>query len=91
VQEIELQLFSHEFTDVKVTFDLSNEMPPIHRFLVETLIFFPGTILEEEFRGRNAASMWLLVADMKKVVMLKEESLAGERVRYYPQMQVHNR
>ena len=91
MQEIELQLFSHEFTDVKVTFDLSNEMPPIHRFLVETFIFFPGTILEEGFRGRNAASMWLLVADMKKAVMLKEESLAGERVRYYPQMQVHNR
>lgn len=34
--------------------DLSDEMPPAQRRLVETVITLPGTTLEEEFRRRNA-------------------------------------
>jgi hypothetical protein len=56
VQEIELQLSGLKFTeDVKTTLDLSDEMPPAQRRLVETVITLPGTTLEEEFRRRNAA------------------------------------
>ncbi|KAH8587509.1 hypothetical protein B0O99DRAFT_656371 [Bisporella sp. PMI_857] len=56
VQEIELQLSGFKFTeDVKATLDLSDEMPPIQRRLVETVMTPPRTTLEEKFRHRNAA------------------------------------
>lgn len=56
IREIELQLSGLKFTeDVKTTLDLSDEMPPAQRRLVETVMTLPGTTLEEEFRRRDAA------------------------------------
>lgn len=56
VDEIERQLSGLKLSqDVKTTLDENNEMPPIQKRLVETIITLPGTTLEEEFRRRNAA------------------------------------
>jgi hypothetical protein len=56
VNEIELQLSGLKFNqDVKTTLDLADDMPPIQKRLVETMITLPGTTLEEEIRRRNAA------------------------------------
>jgi hypothetical protein len=56
VNEVKLQLSGHKFSkDVKTTLELSDEMPPIQKRLVETIMTLPGTTLEEEFRRRNAA------------------------------------
>lgn len=56
IWEIELQLSGLKFIgDVKTTLDLSDEMPPAQRHLVETVMTLPGTTLEEEFRRRDAA------------------------------------
>ena len=56
VREIELQLSGLKFNeDVKTILDLSGEMPPAQRRLVETVITLPGTTLEEELRRRDAA------------------------------------
>jgi Protein of unknown function (DUF3435) len=40
---------------VKTTLDENDEMPPIQKCLVETIMTLPETTLEEEFRRRNAA------------------------------------
>jgi len=56
VNEIELQLSGLKFNqEVKTTLDLDEDMPPIQKRLVETIMTLPGTTLEEEFRRRNAA------------------------------------
>jgi len=56
VNEIELQLSGLKFNqDVKTILDLDDDMPPIQKCLVETMMTLPGTTLEEEFRRRNAA------------------------------------
>jgi Protein of unknown function (DUF3435) len=55
VKEIELQLSGLKFSqDVKTTLELADDMPPIQRRLVETILTLPGTTLEEEIRRRNA-------------------------------------
>lgn len=56
VNEIELQLSGLKFSEeVKCTLDLEDDMPPIQKRLVETIMTLPGTTLEEEFSRRNAA------------------------------------
>ncbi|KAH0547739.1 hypothetical protein GP486_008408, partial [Trichoglossum hirsutum] len=56
VSEVELQLSGHNFSkDVKTTLELSDEMPPIQKRLVETIMILPGTTLKEEFHRRSDA------------------------------------
>ncbi|CAG8982679.1 hypothetical protein HYALB_00000958 [Hymenoscyphus albidus] len=56
VDEIERQLSGLKFKqEVKTTLDLDEDMPPIQKRLVETIMTLPGATLEEEFRRRNAA------------------------------------
>jgi len=56
VSEVELQLAGLKF-DQEVKTDLASvdDMPPIQKRLVETIMTLPGKTLEEEFRRRNAA------------------------------------
>jgi hypothetical protein len=56
VNQVELQLAGLKFNqEVKTNLDLADNMPPIQRRLVETMITLPGATLEEEFSRRNAA------------------------------------
>ncbi|CAG8980240.1 hypothetical protein HYALB_00009822 [Hymenoscyphus albidus] len=56
VNEIELQLSGLKFNqEVQTTLHLDEEMPPIQKRLVKTIMTLPGATLEEEFRRRNAA------------------------------------
>jgi hypothetical protein len=56
VQEIEMQLSGFKFTEaVKSTLDISDDMPPPQKRLVETVMSLPGATLEEEMSRRNAA------------------------------------
>ncbi|KAH8663686.1 hypothetical protein BGZ60DRAFT_565713 [Tricladium varicosporioides] len=56
VDEIERQLSGLKLSqDVKTTLNQNDEMPPIQKRLVETIMTLPGTTIEEEFRRRNAA------------------------------------
>ncbi|TVY22339.1 hypothetical protein LHYA1_G009107 [Lachnellula hyalina] len=56
VNEVELQLSRLKFDqEVKTNLDLADDMPPVQRRLVETIITLPGTTLEEELHRRNAA------------------------------------
>jgi len=56
VSEVELQLAGLKF-DQEVKTDLASvdDMPPIQKRLVETIMTLPGKTLKEEFRRRNAA------------------------------------
>jgi hypothetical protein len=56
VREIEMQLSGFKFTEeVKSILQVTNEMPPPQRRLVETVLTLPGTTLEEELGRRDAA------------------------------------
>lgn len=56
VNEVELQLSGLKFCDDPDTsVHTVNEMPPMQKRLVETVMTLPGTTVAEEFRRRNAA------------------------------------
>ena len=56
VEVIERQLSGLKLSqDINATLDDNDEMAPIQKRLVETIMTLPGTTLEEEFRRRNAA------------------------------------
>ncbi|KAG9246656.1 hypothetical protein BJ878DRAFT_533103 [Calycina marina] len=56
VDEFERQLSGLKLNqNVKRTLDQNDEMPPLQKRLVETVMTLPGTTIEEEFRRRNAA------------------------------------
>ncbi|TVY31730.1 hypothetical protein LSUB1_G007778 [Lachnellula subtilissima] len=51
-----MQLSSHKFTkDVKSILQMMEDMPPLQRRLVKTILTLPGTTLEEEFSRCNAS------------------------------------
>jgi Protein of unknown function (DUF3435) len=56
VDEIERQLSRLKLSqDVKTILNQNDEMPPLQKRLAETVITLPGTIIDKEFRRRNAA------------------------------------
>jgi hypothetical protein len=56
VNEVELQLPGLKFDyEVKTNLDMADDISPIHRRLVETIIALPGTTLEEELGRHNIA------------------------------------
>jgi hypothetical protein len=56
VRLVERQLSGETFSnDVKATLQMSDDMPPKQKRLIETIMTLPGTTLEEEIRRRNAA------------------------------------
>ena len=58
VNEVELQLSGLKFDqDVKTNLDLADDMAPVQRRLVETMMTLPGTTLEEESPDATLPSM----------------------------------